>query len=82
MKRISLAIDRFEGDSRQIAVLVDDQDRTIDFPRDLLPEGSRAGDVIAFTLARDADATTRIAEETRKLQDELSETDPGGDISL
>lgn len=80
--KVSLTIDRFEGDSKQIAVLVDDQDRTIDFPRDLLPEGSRAGDVITLTMARDEDAAKRIADEGRKLQDELGTTDPGGDLAL
>lgn len=80
--KISLAIDRFEGDAKQIAVLVDDQDRTIDFPRDLLPEGCRAGDVISMTLERDGAATRRVADEAKALQDELGATDPGGDISL
>ncbi|MFO0959320.1 MAG: DUF3006 domain-containing protein [Isosphaeraceae bacterium] len=80
--KISLAIDRFEGDARQVAILVDDRDRTIDFPRDLLPKGCRAGDVISMTLEKDEQATKRVADEAKRLQDELGATDPGGDISL
>ena len=33
-------------------------------------------------LERDAEATHRLAEETRQVQEDLKTTDPGGDIKL
>jgi hypothetical protein len=52
-----LSLDRFEGKSKEIAVLT-------------------------LTLERDAAASRQVAQETRRVQDKLSERDPGGDIKL
>jgi hypothetical protein len=79
---IHLSIDRFEGDGKEIAVLLTDDGQTINVPRSLLPKGCHAGDVLTLTLERDAAATKRVADETRKVQDELKTRDTGGDISL
>lgn len=79
---ISLSVDRFEGDQKQIAVLVGDDDLTLNVPRALLPEGVKAGEVVTLAFKRDTAATKRLTTETKKLQDELSESDPGGDIKL
>ena len=79
---IRLSIDRFEGDGKQIAVLLTDDGQTINFPRALLPKGCRAGDVLALNLERDTEATRRVSEETRKLQDELESRDTGEDLVL
>jgi hypothetical protein len=38
---IRLSIDRFEGDKKQIAVLLAEDGTAIDFPRALLPKGPR-----------------------------------------
>jgi hypothetical protein len=79
---IRLAIDRFEGDGKEIAVLLTDDGQTINFPRALLPKGAHAGDVLTFAIERDAGATQRVARETKAVQDELQSRDPGGDLKL
>jgi Protein of unknown function (DUF3006) len=80
--KIRLAIDRFEGQGKPIAVLLDDDGAQINFPKRLLPRGSRPGDVLTFLIERDVATTRKVALETRKLQDELKKTDPGGDLRL
>ncbi len=77
-----LSLDRFEGKNKAIAVLVTDDGLTISIPRSLLPPGAKAGDVLAMTLEPDTEATRKLAEETRKLQQDLRRTDPGGDLKL
>ncbi len=77
-----LSLDRFEGKGKQIAVLVTDDGETINFPKALLPAGCKPGDVLSLSLERDQAATRAVAEETRKVQDDLADRDPGGDIKL
>jgi Protein of unknown function (DUF3006) len=77
-----LSIDRFEGPHKEIAVLVFDDGRSFNIPRALLPKDAKAGDVVRLTLERDPAATARIADETRKVRDELTRGDHGGDIQL
>lgn len=77
-----LTIDRFEGSGKHVAVLLTDDGETINFPRALLPKGAEAGDVLTLTIERDAEATKRVAEETRRVQDELQSRDSGGDLKL
>jgi Protein of unknown function (DUF3006) len=79
---IHLSVDRFEGKDKSIAVLVSDDGATINLPKSFLPPEVKAGDVLAMTLERDEAATIKLAAETRKIQDELLATDPGGDITL
>lgn len=78
----SLSVDRFEGRDRSIAVLVAEDGRSIDVPIEFLPPGLQPGDVLRATFERDDEATKALAEETRKIQDELKEADPGGDLQL
>lgn len=77
-----LSLDRFEGDAKDIAVLVLDDGTTFNVPRRLLPKTAAAGDVLRLTLERDTAATRQLADATRKVQDDLRKTDPGGDIKL
>jgi hypothetical protein len=77
-----LSIDRFEGDKKQIAVLLTDDGDQINFPKALLPKGSKAGDILTLTTERDAEATRKLAQETRAVQEGLKNRDPGGDIRL
>lgn len=79
---IRLSIDRFEGNRKQIAVLLAEDGTAINFPKSLLPRGSKAGDILAFQIDRDAEATRKLAAATRRVQDQLKKTDPGGDIRL
>jgi hypothetical protein len=95
-----MSIDRFEGPRKQIAVLVDDDGKTVNVPRKSLPKGSKPGDVLTMeikgdarspqglvaagdvTAAKDEAATRDVARKTRKVQEKLKKTDPGGDITL
>lgn len=79
---IRLTIDRFEGDRKAVAVLLADDGTPIDFPRPLLPAGSKPGDVLAFAITRDEAATEGVARATRRAQDHLARGDDGGDIKL
>jgi hypothetical protein len=79
---IRLSIDRFEGDKKQIAVLLAEDGTAIDFPRALLPKRAKAGDILTLQIERDAGATRKLAAATRKVQDQLKKTDPGGDLKL
>jgi hypothetical protein len=38
--------------------------------------------VFAVTLEHDPEATRQLADQTRRVQDKLSQGDPGGDIQL
>lgn len=76
---VQLSIDRFEGD---LAVLATEDGASIDVPRAWLPEGTKPGDVLTLALKRDDAATAKLAADTKKIQDELKATDPGGDITL
>jgi Protein of unknown function (DUF3006) len=79
---VRLSLDRFEGKGKEIAVLVSDDGDTLNLPRSLLPAGTQPGDVLTLSLERDALATRQVAQETKRVQDKLSERDPGGDIKL
>jgi Protein of unknown function (DUF3006) len=79
---VRIAFDRFEGKRKEIAVLVTDGGESLNLPSALLPAGAKPGDVLTLTLERDAEATRKLAEETRRVQDKLAERDPGGDIKL
>jgi hypothetical protein len=77
-----LTIDRFEGEKKEIAVLLTDDGTSINLPKRLLPRAARPGDVLCLSLERDVQATRHLADRTKAIQDELKKTDPGGDIKL
>jgi hypothetical protein len=79
---LRLSIDRFEGDRKDIAVLLADDGTSIKFPKQFMPKNARAGDILALTIERDAAATKQVAVATRAVQDEMKKTDPGGDMKL
>jgi hypothetical protein len=79
---IRLSLDRFEGKTKEIAVLVNGEGEIVNLPKSLLPPLTKPGDVLTLTLERDDDASRQVAEEIRRVQDKLSERDPGGDIKL
>lgn len=80
--KLSGSIDPFEGDKKQIAVLLAADGAQISFPSSLLPNDAKAGDILALSIERDAAAGRRLSDRTSKVQDDLSKTDPGGDIKL
>jgi len=80
-------VDRMEG---TIAVIVADDGRTFDVPRNELPKGSREGTVLRaddgdpdWSKAQidEAEGRRRL-EHARETLRRLGETDPGGDIDL
>jgi hypothetical protein len=79
--KFRLSIDRFEGE-KQIAVLLAEDGTAINLPKALLPKGVKAGDILSFSIEKDAAATRRVAAATREVQEELKKTDPGGDLTL
>ena len=64
-------LDRFEDNGMAVLLLYPEGKRCFDAPRELLPEGSRAGDVFEVSFARDERETERMAEENKSLLDEL-----------
>ena len=80
--RLTLCVDRFEGKDHSIAVLLTDDGESVNMPRSVLPPDLKAGDVLTFAIEHDREATHKVAGETARIQRELSEGDPGGDIRL
>ena len=64
-------IDRFEDNGWAVLLLYPDGARSFDAPRELLPEGASPGDVFEVRFEHDPAETERIAEENRRLMDEL-----------
>jgi hypothetical protein len=79
---IRLSIDRFEGDKKQIGVLLTEDGTAINVPKALLPKGVNAGDILTLQIERDVEATRKLVEDTRKVQGQLKKSDPGGDLKL
>lgn len=77
-----LTLDRFAGDDKSLAVLLTDDGKAISVPRTLLPESTKAGDVLRLELTRDGEATRNLERESHQLETELDQRDPGGDIKL
>ena len=77
--KASLSFDRYEG---HFAVLLTEEGRQVDFPKELLPKGAKPGDMLSFSIDVDREATDTLKMETRALQDKLRKTDTGEDIKL
>ncbi|MEI8374170.1 MAG: DUF3006 domain-containing protein [Planctomycetota bacterium] len=77
--KLSLSFDRYEG---KIAVLLTDDGRQVDFPKELLPKGAKPGDMLSFSIEVDREATESLKRGTQALQDKLRKTDSGEDIKL
>ena len=63
-------IDRFEDNGWAVLFLYPDG-RSFDVPRELLPEEVTAGDIFEVRFEYDREETLRIAEENRRLLDDL-----------
>jgi len=70
-------IDRFEDNGWVVLLLYPDGKRSFDVPRELLPAGASVGDVFEVRFEYDAAETERLAEENRRLLDELLGRDEG-----
>ena len=64
-------IDKFEDNGMALLLIYPEGRRGFDVPRELLPEGARAGDVFEVSFAHDQGETERIAAENKRLMDEL-----------
>lgn len=64
-------LDRFEDNGMAVLLLYPEGRRGFDVPRELLPPEARPGDVFEARFVRDARETGRMAEENRRLLDEL-----------
>lgn len=64
-----LIIDRFEGD---IAV-IEWQNKTFDFPKELLPKEIKEGDIININVVVDKEATRKEKMKIDKMMDDLLE---------
>jgi hypothetical protein len=68
---VRVQIDRFEDNGWAVLLLYPDGRRSFDAPRELLPEGASPGDVLEVRFEHDRAETERLAEENRRLMDEL-----------
>ena len=69
MMKIEVTIDRFEGTK---AVLLYGEDGTsINWPKELLPEGLQEGDVLTINLKKDGKATQKALKQTENLLRDL-----------
>jgi len=68
---VRVQVDRFEDNGLAVLLPYPDGRRSFDVPRELLPEEVSAGDVFEVRFVYDRDETLRVAEENRRLLDEL-----------
>jgi hypothetical protein len=64
-------IDRFEDNGWAVLLLYPDGKLSFDAPRELLPAGASPGDIFEIRFEYDWAETERLAEENRRLLDEL-----------
>lgn len=64
-------IERFEDDGWAVLLIYPDGRRSFDVPRELLPEEVSAGDIFEVCFEYDEEETVRVAEENRRLLDEI-----------
>jgi hypothetical protein len=68
---VRVQIDRFEDNGWAVLLLYPDGKRSFDAPRELLPEGASPGDVFEVRFEHDREETGRLADENRRLLEEL-----------
>lgn len=68
-------MDRFEDNGWAVLLPYPDADRTFDLPREALPAGAAPGDVFTMRFEPEPEETERLADENRRLMNELLERD-------
>jgi hypothetical protein len=68
---VRVQIDRFEDNGWAVLMVYPDGRLGFDVPRELLPEEVSAGDVFEVRFDYDRDETLRMAEENKRLLDDL-----------
>jgi hypothetical protein len=69
--------DRFEDNGVAVLLPYPDGRLSFDLPREVLPENTQPGDVFEVGFSHDPEATERMAEENKRLWDELLGRDDG-----
>ena len=64
-------IDRFEDNGMVVLLLYPEGQRSFDVPRELLPRDAKPGDVFEVSFVHDRRETVRMADENKRLMDEL-----------
>ncbi len=64
-------IDRFEGNGMAVLLLYPEGQRSFDLPRGLLPQEPEPGDVFEVNFVHDRRETERMADDDKRLIDEL-----------
>ncbi len=64
-------IDRFEDNGMVVLLLYPEGQRSFDVPRELLPRDAKPGDVFEVSFVHDRRETERMADENKRLMDEL-----------
>ncbi len=67
--RIRAVLDRYEGE--KAVLLVGDDEASVAWPRALLPDGAKEGDVLWVALSVDEQATREAREEAEELLRQL-----------
>lgn len=68
-------LDRFEDNGWAVLMPYPAGDKTFDFPREALPPDAAPGDVFTVRLELDQQETERLAQDNRRLMNELLERD-------
>ena len=72
---VRFQLDRFEDNEMAVLVLYLEGQRSFYVLRELLPEGTRAGDVFKVSFAHDREVTERLAAENMSLLNDLLRRD-------
>ena len=64
-------VDRFEDNGMVVLLPYPEGRRSFDVPRELLPREAKPGDIFEMSFAYDRRETGRMADENRRLMDEL-----------
>ena len=72
-----MQVNRFEDNGMAVSLLYPDGRRSFDVPRELLAENTQPGAVFEVGFSHDREETERMAEENKRLWDELLGRDDG-----
>ena len=64
-------IEKFEDNEMAVLLLYPEGRRSFDVPREILPREARPGDVFEVSFVHDRRETGRMADENKRLMDEL-----------
>lgn len=71
MTYVRVQLDRFEDNGMAVLLPYPEGRRSFDVPREALPPDAAPGDVFAVRFERDPEEGRRLADENRRLMDEL-----------